>query len=223
MKYQSIHNLALLGVGIFAMFLYEEVTAWDTYGYGMYRDPAYESFTTQHNAYMQQLQNNINQVLQGYEQQNSEELKAKYQELQAQGINIPYQTFVQNYLMSSGGRNPQAVINQQRAFTGAMQGANQDLNKAYEGYINSWNENQASKERIQQNWGDATMGYSPYTNPYTGQTTRLPYGPSGYEGGYYTDDTGNYTWTPGGIYQVGPGGMAVPMEDAEFYQNFFGN
>lgn len=96
------------------------------------------------------------------------------------------------------------------------------MNEAFDGYMGSWGEDQASKDRIHQNWNDTTMGYSRYTNPYTGKTTPLPYGPSGYPGGVYNSGTGTYMYTPGGPYEVGPGGFTTPMEDTNFIQNFLG-
>lgn len=163
---------------------------------GMFGNPYNTPLNNPLNTQMQQSQAMINQTLLNYERENYEELQAKYRLLQSKGIYMPYQRFVYFDLMSSGGRNPQALIKQQRGLVDTLQGTNQVLQNTYDDNYRSWQKNQQTIDRMGQETINSIQGVAPYYNPYSNQTYMLPYDQSG----YYSDDMGDFFRTPEGQY-----------------------
>lgn len=194
MKFKLRNKYLLLLPWILTTIFYQTVVAQESYGF--YGNPYSSQLGDQLNHQMQQSQLMINQSLLNYERENTEELQAKYQQLQSYGIYMPYQQFVYFDLMSSGGRNPQAVIKQQRGMVDKLQGAHQALQDTYDENYTAWLENQQALDRMGQESINSIQGVAPYYNPYSNQTYMLPYDQSG----YYSGAMGDFFRTPEGQY-----------------------
>mgnify|MGYP001810044988 CR=1 FL=1 len=208
------------------------VAAQDLYSIGQDMNSmaaANAAFDQQQNAtlqyQMQQLQQARQQLRQSFIQQHGPQLQQEYQQfIQSTGYQIPFETFVDNYMATAGGTNPGPALQQQQRNFQALQDANRSLQQGYDSYNQGWRDNQQRMDNAFQRYDQqAIRGNAYYGNPQTGNVYELPYGGStgvyGSPGGtIYTDQSGNYQETD-------PQGYGTQLQQENGYSGYgyYGN
>lgn len=104
------------------------------------------------------------------------QVQADYKQYLAMtGTQIPYEQFLYYWVMTAGGSNPQAGLQAQQNWFNGMQQAHATVQSGFDNFNQGWWQNQASQNRIYDNWSLYTRSQSVYQNPATGTDYTLPY------------------------------------------------
>ena len=182
------------------------------------------AFDQQTNAFlqgqMQQSQNAQQQLIQSYIQQYGPQLQQQYNQIiQSTGHEVPFETFVYNYMITAGGTNPGPALEQQRRTFQGMQDANQTIQQGNERANQGWRNNQETTSNALQRYDQQGIrGDAYYSNPQTGQVYELPYStaPGVYgnnQNTFYNDPAGNYM-------QVDPQGYGTRLQQQQYYSGY---
>ena len=164
---------------------------------------------------VQQNQMAQQQLMQAYLQQHGPQLQQAYQQyIQATGQDIPFETFMYNYMLTAGGTNPGPALQQQQRNFQAIQDANRTVQQGYDSYNQGWSANQqTTREALQRYDQQAIRGNAYYGNPQTGDVYELP---SGVSSGVYDNHQNTFYNDPNGqYYQMDPQGYGTPLEQQD--------